>query len=53
MVKKTYSDQKKKIWREPKYIAPAFLHLGIQKTDGINNQYVDAWKLSEEIRHEY
>ncbi len=53
MSKKTYSKEKKKIWKDPICIAPAFLHLGMQDKNGINNQYVDAWKLSEEIRNEY
>ena len=49
----TYSEDKKKIWNHPHIITPAFLHLGIQDINGINNQYVDAWKLSEEIKNEY
>jgi len=53
MSKKTYSDEKKKIWKDPIFITPAFLHLGIQDSNGINNQYIDAWKLSEEIKNNY
>ena len=53
MSEKTYSEDKKKIWKHPDIITPAFLHLGIQDIYGINNQYVDAWKLSEEIKNEY
>ena len=53
MSEKTYSEDKKKIWKHPHIITPAFLHLGIQNINGINNQYVDAWKLSEEIKNEY
>lgn len=53
MSKKTYSKEKKKIWKDPICIAPAFLHLGIQDSSGINNQYIDAWKLSQEIKNEY
>ena len=53
MSKKTYSDEKKKIWKDPIFITPAFLHLGIQDSSGINNQYIDAWKLSEEIKNNY
>jgi|TARA_Y100000294_G_C8518459_1_gene321859 NAD(P)-dependent dehydrogenase (short-subunit alcohol dehydrogenase family) len=53
MSEKTYSKDKKKIWKDPIWIAPAFLHLGLQDKNGINNQYVDAWKLSEEVRNEY
>ena len=53
MSKKTYSDEKKKIWKDPIFITPAFLHLSIQDSSGINNQYIDAWKLSEEIKNNY
>ena len=53
MSSKTYSKEKKKIWKNPFSITPAFLHLGIQKISGINNQYVDAWKLSEKVRYKY
>ena len=53
MSNKTYSEDKKKIWKDPICIAPAFLHLGLQDAAGINNQYVDAWKLSTEIQNQY
>ena len=53
MSQETYSIEKKKIWKDPIFISPAFLHLGIQDSNGINNQYVDAWKLSQEIKSEY
>ena len=47
------SNSDKKIWKDPIAITPAFLHLGLQDSNGINNQYIDAWQLSEEIRDEY
>ena len=53
MSETTYSNDKKKIWIDPILITPAFLHLGIQNVNGINNQYVDAWKLSQEVKSEY
>ena len=53
MSRKTYSEEKKKIWKDPIFITPAFLHLGIQDADGINNQYIDAWELSEKIQNKY
>jgi len=53
MSEKTYSNEKKKIWKDPSCITPAFLHLGLQDQKGINNQYIDAWKLSEKVRNDY
>ena len=53
MSQKTYSKEKKRIWKDPICISPAFLHLGIQTSTGINNQYIDAWKLSKEIKNQY
>jgi len=53
MSKKTYSKEKKKIWRDPQIITPAFLHLGIQSKNGINNKYVSAWDLSKRVKNKY
>ena len=53
MSKKTYSKEKKKIWNNPRVIAPAFLHLGLQNTIGITNQYINAWDLSKKIKKKY
>ena len=53
MSKKTYSKEKKKIWRDPQIITPAFLHLGIQSKNGINNKYVNAWDLSKRVKNKY
>ena len=41
MSKKTYSDEKRKIWKDPYLISPAFLHLGVQTKSVINNKYID------------
>jgi len=53
MSKKTYSKEKKKIWKDPQIITPAFLHLGIQSKNGINNKYVNAWDLSKRVKNKY
>ena len=53
MSKKTYSKKKKKIWRDPQIITPAFLHLGIQNKNGINNKYINAWDLSKKVKNKY
>ena len=53
MSKKTYSDEKKKIWKNPYLISPAFLHLGVQTKSVITNKYVDAWQLTKKIKHKY
>ncbi len=48
----TYSQEMRKIWKEPKEIAAAFVHLAIQTPQGIHDQYVNAWDLSEQLRKE-
>ena len=53
MSKKTYTNEKKKIWKDPEIISPAFLHLGIQNIKGINNKYVNAFNLSKKVRSKY
>ena len=53
MSKKTYSDEKRKIWKDPYLISPAFLHLGVQTKSVINNKYIDAWQLTKKIKHKY
>jgi len=53
MSKKTYSKEKKKIWRDPQIITPAFLHLGLQNKNGINNKYINAWDLSKKVKNKY
>ena len=53
MSKKTYSKDKKKIWKNPDIITPAFLHLGTQEKNIINNKYINAWKLSKQLGNKY
>ena len=53
MSKKTYSLEKKKIWQDPSNISHAFLHLGLQTKNGINNKYINAWELSKKIKNKY
>ena len=53
MSKKTYSKEKKEIWRDPEVISPAFLHLGLQNKNGINNKYINAWNLSKKVKKNY
>ncbi len=45
----TYTPDKRKIWRDPAVIAPAFVHLACQTADGLNDQYVNAWDLTEQL----
>lgn len=49
MSEKTYSEETRKIWRDPADIAPAFVHLALQTPQGIHNQYVNAWELSQQL----
>jgi NAD(P)-dependent dehydrogenase (short-subunit alcohol dehydrogenase family) len=39
-------------WQDPAVIAPAFVHLAMQDAIGTNDQYVNAWELSEKLRAE-
>lgn len=48
----TYTPDKRKIWRDPADITPAFIHLALQGPGGLNDQYVNAWELSEQLRAE-
>jgi NAD(P)-dependent dehydrogenase (short-subunit alcohol dehydrogenase family) len=50
MSETTYDAETRKIWRDPADIAPAFVHLALQTPDGIHDQYVNAWQLSESLR---
>lgn len=52
MSEQTYGPETRKIWRDPALITPAFVHLALQNPDGIHNQYVNAWELSEKLRAE-
>ena len=48
----TYTPDKREIWKDPAVITPAFIHLARQSPDGLNDQYVNAWALSEQLRSE-
>ncbi len=50
MSMQTYSEETKKIWKDPILITPAFVELALQSSSGIHDQYVNAWQRSEELR---
>ena len=50
MSETTYTPDKRAIWKDPSEIAPAFVHLALQGPDGLNDQYVQAWGLAQELR---
>ena len=52
MSETTYSPEQRKIWRDPAVIAPAFVHLALQGPQGLNDRYVDAWELTQELAKE-
>ena len=49
MSETTYSTEQRKVWRDPAVIAPAFVHLALQGPDGLNDRYVNAWDLVQEL----
>lgn len=52
MSETTYDEETRKIWKDPALITPAFVHLALQSSTGIHDQYVNAWELSERLRAE-
>ena len=50
MSETTYSPEQRKIWQDPAVIAPAFVHLALQGPEGINDRYVNAWELAQELQ---
>lgn len=50
MSEQTYSAELRMVWRDPDVITPAFVHLAEQTPQGLHNQYVNAWELSEGLR---
>ena len=50
MSMQTYSEETKKIWKDPFLITPAFVELALQNSSGIHDQYVNAWERSEILR---
>ena len=49
MSETTYSPEQRKVWQDPAVIAPAFVHLALQGPDGLNDRYVNAWDLVQEL----
>ena len=52
MSETTYPPDKRRIWKDPAVIAPAFVHLARQGPDGLNGRYVDAWELTQRLQAE-
>ena len=52
MSETTYNEDMRKAWKDPDVLTPAFLHLALQTPEGVHDQYVDAWALSESLRAE-
>jgi NAD(P)-dependent dehydrogenase (short-subunit alcohol dehydrogenase family) len=50
MSEQTYSAETRKVWKDPFLITPAFVHLAMQTSSGIHDQYVNAWETSEQLR---
>ena len=49
MSETTYSPEQRKVWQDPAVIAPAFVHLALQGPEGLNDRYVNAWDLVQEL----
>ena len=45
----TYSQETRKIWKDPMELAPAFVHLALQDAGGIHDQRIRAWDLVQEL----
>ena len=52
MSEQTYSMETRKLWKDPLLITPAFVHLALQTSSGVHDQYVNAWETSERLRAE-
>ena len=52
MSETTYGLEQRKSWQDPAVIAPAFVHLALQGPDGLNDRYVNAWELTQELEAE-
>ncbi len=46
----TYDADARRIWKEPEELMPAFVHLACQDATGLNDRYVLAWDLVQELR---
>jgi NAD(P)-dependent dehydrogenase (short-subunit alcohol dehydrogenase family) len=49
MSETTYGAEQRRIWKDPAEIAPAFVHLALQDAAGLNDRYVRAWDLVQEL----
>lgn len=50
MSETTYTAEARSVWRDPREIAPAYVHLALQGPDGIHDRYVNAWSLVQLLR---
>lgn len=50
MSETTYSEEMRKIWKDPIELAPAFVHLAQQDARGLNDQRIRAWDLVVELQ---
>lgn len=50
MSETTYGAENRLIWKDPIELAPAFVHLALQRPDGIHDRHVRAWDLVEQLR---
>lgn len=50
MSEMTYSEEVRKIWKDPMELAPAFVHLALQDASGINDQRIKAWDMVQELQ---
>ncbi len=50
MSETTYGAEQRLIWKDPAEIAPAFVHLAMQDAAGLNDRYIRAWDLVQELR---
>jgi NAD(P)-dependent dehydrogenase (short-subunit alcohol dehydrogenase family) len=49
MSETTYGAAQRLIWKDPAEIAPAFVHLALQDASGLNDRYVRAWDLVQDL----
>lgn len=49
MSETTYSEEMRKIWKDPIELAPAFVHLALQDAKGMHDQRIRAWDLVVEL----
>jgi len=50
MSETTYSEEMRKIWKDPIELAPAFVYLALQDAKGLNDQRIRAWDLVVELQ---